>query len=101
MSITMNHPLLAFINSPAQLIVVAVLVLILFGAKKLPMFARSLGRSMGEFKRARDEFQEELHSAMDDPAKKTPSPAIEPAKTVETAAAVPAQNVPVGSAKAD
>ena len=61
----MSHSFLAFINSPAQLMVISVIVLILFGAKKLPMFARSLGRSMGEFRKAREEFEQELHSAAD------------------------------------
>ena len=103
MSMSMNTHLLAFINSPAQMFVVAVLVLILFGAKKLPVFARSLGRSLGEFKRAKDDFDRELHSAVNETDTK-PTPAIEPAKQVEVAATAPAAQsvpVPVGSAKAD
>jgi sec-independent protein translocase protein TatA len=40
-----------------ELLIIAVLVLVLFGAKKLPTFARSLGKSMGEFKKAREEFE--------------------------------------------
>ncbi len=47
-----------------EMIVIAVLVLILFGAKKLPTFARSLGKSMGEFKRAKDEFEAEMHRSI-------------------------------------
>ena len=46
-----------------EILVIAILVLVLFGAKKLPTFARSLGKSMGEFKKARDEFEHELHQA--------------------------------------
>jgi sec-independent protein translocase protein TatA len=49
-----------------ELIIIAVLVLVLFGAKKLPTFARSLGKSMGEFKKARDEFEQELTRAQDE-----------------------------------
>ncbi len=49
-----------------ELVIIAVLILILFGAKKLPTFARSLGKSMGEFKKAKDEFERELHSAQDE-----------------------------------
>ncbi|MBE7497262.1 MAG: twin-arginine translocase TatA/TatE family subunit [Verrucomicrobiaceae bacterium] len=58
------HILLAFgpLGTP-ELIIIAILVLVLFGAKKLPTFARSLGKSMGEFKKARDEFEHELHNA--------------------------------------
>jgi len=62
----MNTPthLVAFgpLGTP-ELIIIAILVLVLFGAKKLPTFARSLGKSMGEFKKAREEFEHELHSA--------------------------------------
>lgn len=47
------------------MIIIAILVLILFGAKKLPTFARSLGRSMGEFRRAKEEFERELQRSRD------------------------------------
>jgi sec-independent protein translocase protein TatA len=36
--------------SPVQIIIVLVLVLLVFGAKRLPEMGRSLGRSMREFK---------------------------------------------------
>jgi sec-independent protein translocase protein TatA len=49
-----------------EMVIIAVLVLVLFGAKKLPTFARSLGKSMGEFKKAREEFENELTRAQDD-----------------------------------
>lgn len=39
--------------------IVAILVL-LFGAKKLPQLARGIGESIGEFKKARKDFDEEL-----------------------------------------
>ena len=63
----MNHPILAI--GPLgtwEMVIIAVLVLVLFGAKKLPTFARSLGKSMGEFKKAREEFESELTRAQDD-----------------------------------
>lgn len=48
---------LGFIQNigPTQLIIVLVIVLILFGSNKLPDLARSLGRSLGEFKKGREE----------------------------------------------
>jgi sec-independent protein translocase protein TatA len=63
----MNNPFLAI--GPLgtwEMVIIAVLVLVLFGAKKLPTFARSLGKSMGEFKKAREEFETELTRAQDD-----------------------------------
>lgn len=41
--------------SPTELLVILGIVLILFGGKKLPDLAHSLGRSMGEFKKGLDE----------------------------------------------
>ena len=67
-----------------ELIIIGILVLILFGAKKLPMFARSLGKSMGEFKKARDEFEAELHRAQEDVERPTIQ---EPKQRRETAEA--------------
>jgi len=43
-----------------EMIVVFLVILLLFGAKKLPELARGLGKSMGEFKKARDEFEREI-----------------------------------------
>lgn len=43
-----------------ELMIIFFLILLLFGAKKLPSLARSVGRSMGEFKKAREEFEHEI-----------------------------------------
>ncbi len=44
-----------------ELIFIIVIVLLLFGAKKLPELARGIGQSLGEFKKAREEFEREVH----------------------------------------
>ncbi len=55
---------LAFMNIGGQeLILVLVIVLVLFGAKKLPELARGMGQAVKEFQKAKDEFTDELHSA--------------------------------------
>ena len=56
---------LAFIGGLGgpEIAVIFVIVLLLFGAKKIPELARGLGKSMGEFKRARDEFEDEIRMA--------------------------------------
>lgn len=40
---------------PAELIVILVIVLLLFGANRLPKLARSLGKAQKEFKQGVDE----------------------------------------------
>lgn len=47
---------------PEMLIILLVLVL-LFGANKIPKLARSTGEAMGEFKKGREEIEEELEQA--------------------------------------
>jgi sec-independent protein translocase protein TatA len=38
-------------------------IVVLFGADKIPKLARGLGKSLGEFKKAKEEFEKEIHSA--------------------------------------
>ena len=40
---------------PWQILLVLAIVLILFGGKKLPELAHSLGKSLGEFKKGKEE----------------------------------------------
>ena len=55
---------LAFMNIGGQeLIVILLIILVLFGAKKLPELARGMGQAIKEFQKAKDEFSDELHSA--------------------------------------
>lgn len=46
-----------------ELWIVFFLLLLLFGAKKLPELARGIGKSMGEFKKAREDFEREITTA--------------------------------------
>jgi sec-independent protein translocase protein TatA len=56
--------LLGFMNLGGQeLILILLIVLVLFGAKKLPELARGMGSAIKEFQKAKDEFSDELHSA--------------------------------------
>ena len=43
-----------------DLIIILLIVLVLFGAKKLPELARGMGRAVKEFSAARDEIEREL-----------------------------------------
>ncbi len=53
----------------SELCVIFLVVLLLFGAKRIPEVARSLGRASREFKNARDGIQDELNKSVtpDDP----------------------------------
>jgi sec-independent protein translocase protein TatA len=56
------NPIIAFlgpIGGPEMFLIFMVLLL-LFGAKKLPQLARGIGKSVGEFRKAREEFEDEI-----------------------------------------
>lgn len=63
----MNAPL-AFLGSlgTPELVLIFIVILLLFGAKKLPELARGVGKSMGEFKKAREDFEREITRGEDD-----------------------------------
>ncbi len=54
-----------------ELLIILVIILLLFGAKKLPELAKGLGKSMKEFKKATQDVQDDFQEAMDsvDPEK--------------------------------
>jgi sec-independent protein translocase protein TatA len=49
-----------------EIILIALVILILFGANKIPEFMRGLGRGVSEFKKASKDIQEELEKPADD-----------------------------------
>ena len=49
-----------------EIILILAVVLILFGAKKLPELAKGLGSGIKEFKKATREVTDEISTAMDD-----------------------------------
>ena len=50
-----------------EIILILALVLILFGAKKLPELAKGLGTGIKEFKKATRDVTDEIHTAMEEP----------------------------------
>ncbi len=53
---------------------IVLVIILLFGAKKLPELARSIGRSLGEFTRAKDDFEKEVKNAVKDSEKNDSNP---------------------------
>lgn len=49
-----------------EIIVIAIAVLILFGAKKIPEFAQGLGKGIREFKRAMNGAEDEIKKGLSD-----------------------------------
>jgi sec-independent protein translocase protein TatA len=53
-------PLFPGVPGGIEVFVVLLIVVLLFGANKLPKLARSSGQAMGEFKKGREEVEQEL-----------------------------------------
>lgn len=63
------------------MILILVVFLLLFGAKKLPELARGLGKSIREFKKATSEIEDNIRDAMNEEDKKvatTEKPEVKP-----------------------
>ncbi len=67
-----------------EMIVIFLVVLLLFGAKRLPEIARSLGKASNEFKKARREFSDVANELTSEPPPAPAKPAALP-KTEATA----------------
>lgn len=61
---------LAILSSPLQWGILILVCLLVFGAKRLPDIARALGRSLGEFGKARREFEDALNNSAKEAEKK-------------------------------
>lgn len=76
-----------------EIVLILAVVLILFGAKKLPELAKGLGQGIKEFKKATNEVTHEINNSMDDNRYSQPPPRerqIEHAKSSENAPSDPA-----------
>ena len=72
----MNISLASLFNlAGPDLIVILGIVLLLFGAKKLPELARGMGQAVKEFSKAKDEFEREVT--------RPPEPPVTPAAHLE------------------
>jgi len=82
-----------------EMVVILAVILMLFGAKKLPELAKGLGQGIKEFKKATREVTDEVSNAMEDtsppPQKRLPVNNPAPVSTVQ---AEPSQTVSQSSA---
>ena len=70
-----------------EILVILVVALLVFGPERLPEIARTLGRTMAEFRRAMDEMRYEFNSARMDMEHSQPT--VSPQPAVSPQAAVP------------
>ena len=60
-------PIALFSNfAGPDMLIIALIMLLLFGAKKLPELARGLGQSLNEFKKAREDVEHEFRQGQQD-----------------------------------
>ena len=85
----MNMMVFGMLNGWEIVLILAV-VLVLFGAKKLPELARGLGQGIREFKKSTREVTDELQSVMD----AEPPPPPPQKKIPEATPPAPAPTVP-------
>ena len=64
----MFNTLLVFGLGTSEIIVVALILLLLFGGKKIPELMRGLGRGVKEFNNAKDGMRDEIRKGMSDDA---------------------------------
>jgi len=53
-------PLIGGIPAGPELLIILLVLVLLFGANKIPKLARSTGQAMGEFKKGREQVEDEL-----------------------------------------
>ncbi|MBI5396058.1 MAG: twin-arginine translocase TatA/TatE family subunit [Verrucomicrobia bacterium] len=69
----MNVPFAVWDLGMGQIILILLVVLLLFGAKKLPELAKGLGQGIKEFKKASRDMQNEIsQAAANTPAEEPP-----------------------------
>ena len=67
-----------------EILLIAIVIIVLFGASKIPELARSLGKATGEFKKGKNEIENEL-SDISKPSPQT-KPAEIPSSKIKTMA---------------
>ncbi|HLX50248.1 MAG TPA: Sec-independent protein translocase subunit TatA [Streptosporangiaceae bacterium] len=80
-------------DSPWKILIIAVVVLVLFGSKKLPDAARSLGKSMRILKTEIHELHDDDEATTATTATTAPAATVSPAITAPAQAPVPQQQV--------
>ena len=79
-------PLIGGIPAGPELLIILLVLVLLFGANKIPKLARSTGQAMGEFKKGREEIEDELEQMQDGDEPVTGGSPTESSATTDAAA---------------
>ena len=85
----MNTTFAVFGLGGGEMILICVVVLVLFGAKRIPEFAKGLGKGINEFKKASREVTDEIERAGDDSRPAPKAPVASPAETTAQSSSAP------------
>jgi len=85
----MNATLAVLGLSGGELVLVLVVILVLFGAKRIPEFAKGLGKGITEFKKASRDVTDEIERAIDEPPPAPKPPANSSSEQTSQPSAVP------------
>jgi len=81
-----------------ELVIILVIALIIFGPRKLPELGRSLGKSIGEFKKASNELRSTLEEEIRIEDQRDQRAALRAEQDTAIAAAIPPTGAPVAPA---
>ena len=63
---------------PTHMIIIALVVLVLFGPKKIPEFMRNIGNGVGQLKKGLEDSKQQFQAAMDASLETKPAPTVTP-----------------------
>jgi sec-independent protein translocase protein TatA len=93
----MSTPIFAGMLGGWEIVLILAVVLLLFGAKKLPELAKGLGQGIKEFKKATTDVQRDLHSALEEENNPAPPPAPPATRAEREKAEIAASTAPAKS----
>ncbi len=80
-----SQPVFAILGlGSAEILIILFVILLLFGAKRLPELARGMGKSMREFRKAANDVEDEVRAAMDDKRPEPKRPVTPPPPATST-----------------